>query len=106
MQKRTTVRYEYKEYRKLPVISPRRAYKRRDLYSRGQIQTGIEKAHRNKLHADPNTFCIYWFVTKLQSVIINRIQRGRGGRGGGGLISTGLIIACMMYVLQVDLRVV
>lgn len=49
MQKRTTVRYEYKEYRKLPVISPRRAYKRRGLYQRGQIQTGIEKAHRNKL---------------------------------------------------------
>ena len=93
MQKRTTVRYEYKEYRKLPVISPRRAYKRRGLYSRGQIQTGIEKAHRNKLHADPNTFCIYWFVTKLQNVIINRIQRG----GGGGFISRGLIIAYMFY---------
>ena len=43
MQKRTRVRYEYKEYRKLPVISPRRAYKRRGLYPRGLIQTGIEK---------------------------------------------------------------
>ena len=49
MQKRTRVRYEYKEYRKLPVISPRRVYKRRGLYPRGLIQTGIEKAHRNKL---------------------------------------------------------
>ena len=49
MQKRTRVRYEYKEYRKLPDISPRRAYKRRGLYPRGLIQTGIEKAHRNKL---------------------------------------------------------
>ena len=97
MQKRTTVRYEYKEYRKLPVISPRRAYKRRGLYSRGQIQTGIEKAHRNKLHADPNTFCIYWFVTKLQNVIINRIQRA--GRHIQGTYNR-------MYVLQVDLRVV
>ena len=49
MQKRTTVRYEYKEYRKLSVISPRRANKRRGLCPRGLIQTGIEKAHRNKL---------------------------------------------------------
>ena len=103
MQKRTTVRYEYKEYRKLPVISPRRAYKRRGLHQRGQIQTGIEKAHRNKLHADPNTFCIYWFVTKLQSVIINRIQRGRGGGGRRAYIHGTYN---RMYVLQVDLRVV
>ena len=101
MQKRTTVRYEYKEYRKLPVISPRRAYKRRGLHQRGQIQTGIEKAHRNKLHADPNTFCIYWFVTKLQNVIINRIQRGGGG-GGAYIQGTYNCI----YVLQVDLRFV
>ena len=99
MQKRTTVRYEYKEYRKLPVISPRRAYKRRVLYSRGQIQTGIEKAQRNKLHADPNTFCIYWFVTKLQNVIINRIQRGGGGAYIQGTYNC-------IYVLQVDLSFV
>ena len=107
MQNRTTVRYEYKEYRKLPVISPERihlskgvqeAYKRGGgVYIRGGLYEPEQKKRieTSNSSADPNTFCIYWFVTKLQSVIINRIQRGRGG--GGGLISRGLIIACMFY---------
>ena len=59
MQNRTTVRYEYKEYRKLPVISPERIHLSKGglgglqtggggFISEGVIQTGIEKAHRNK----------------------------------------------------------
>ena len=38
MQNRTTVRYEYKEYRKLPVISPERIHLSKG--GLGGLQTG------------------------------------------------------------------
>ena len=59
--------------------------KQTGLYLRPLIITRIEKALQKQAisSADQNTFFIYWFLTKLQSIIINQIQN----TFGGGLVS-------------------
>lgn len=60
--------------------------KQTGLYLRPLI-TRIEKALQKQAisSADQNTFFIYWFLSKLQSIIINQIQN----TFGGGLVSGG-----------------
>ena len=72
--------------------------KQTGLYLRPLI-TRIEKALQKQAicSADQNTFFIYWFLTKLQSIIINQIQN----TFGGGLVSGGPLIGCI-FCLQVD----
>ena len=63
--------------------------KQTGLYLRSLI-TRIEKALQKQAisSADQNTFFIYWFLTKLQSIIINQIQNTfRGGLVSGGVFN-------------------
>ena len=71
-------------YLKLPLISPglvhlrkglRRAYKQWDLSERAYNGKG-KRFKTSYSSADQNTFCINWFLIRVENVIINRIQRG------------------------------
>ena len=60
----------------------------------GGTITGIDKARRNRncSSADQNMTRIYWFLMKLQNVMINRIRRRGYNWSLQGLIPGGAVL--------------